>query len=663
MKKNFTLFPLCVLLSLSFAASAQNSALNLDGLGTDHYVSTQNDIIPTSGPATVELWAYVPSIAGGVHQFVYDGTSGSLPFSIGYDGGTGNIIVGEDATNPTPGTPFDTGIPMPAGQWVNIAVTYDNSGNVALYLNGVQKTTFSTFGFSTTGGGTFLQIGAQTTATQVMTGRIDELRIWNVIRTPRELRNGLFGVDPASPGLVAYYQMNDNTAGTTIANNSTSPDAFTGNATGTWVNGAAWVASPIQFGNNAINVNGATNDQVKMGVNSAYDFTAAGGTVEVMVYPTSLTTNNSMLVGTRGATFSNTGYSFHISSGNVSVWNSSSLAYFTYNPTDIPLNTWTALAFVYNGSNNTAVYANGNLIGNLGLLGTGPGGGFTEQLSAVTGQPLIIGSDENSAESFTGSIDEVRIWSSQLTPLQIQTNMGNGLTGTEPNLVGLWNFNEGNPGNNNQFLTTVPDRTYTANDGTLSASMTLTTAVSNFVVNSGITPLPVNFTSFTATAQDGQALLQWQTAQEQNSRDYSIERSADGVNYKSIGSVPAAGNSTLPSNYSFVDALPLNGTNYYRLKESDLDNKYLYSVVRSLNFSLGSGQKLVWFQSGGSAVEVNLLQGSNELYTITDISGRTIQQGQLSSGKLYLSQVPGGIYVVKVTTLTGTRLTTKVLVK
>ena len=48
---------------------------------------------------------------------------------------------------------------------------------------------------------------------------------------------------------------------------------------------------------------------------------------------------------------------------------------------------------------------------------------------------------------FHGQMDEVRVWNHVRTPAQIEASMFQRLTGTEPGLVGLWNFNDpANPG-------------------------------------------------------------------------------------------------------------------------------------------------------------------------------------------------------------------------
>ncbi len=126
-----------------------------------------------------------------------------------------------------------------------------------------------------------------------------------------------------------------------------------------------------------------------------------------------------------------------------------------------------------------------------------------------------------------------------------------------------------------------------------------------------------------------------------------------------IGSVAAAGYSHSALNYSFSDATPLKGANFYRLKESDLDGHFTYSPVRLLNFSANG--KLIWYMTGPHNAEIYLQQGASELYTITDANGRTLREGQLSNGKTELTQVPPGFYIVRVITADGEVQTTKIV--
>ena len=125
-------------------------------------------------------------------------------------------------------------------------------------------------------------------------------------------------------------------------------------------------------------------------------------------------------------------------------------------------------------------------------------------------------------------------------------------------------------------------------------------AINNYVLTNGLSgislneltlagqfaPLPLTWLSFTAKAQNNsQSLLQWTTAQEQNTKDFYIQHSADGINWVTIGSLPAAGNSNTTRHYNYVHTNPVNGRNYYRIKQTDIDSRYSYSPVRTLSFT------------------------------------------------------------------------------
>jgi len=94
------------------------------------------------------------------------------------------------------------------------------------------------------------------------------------------------------------------------------------------------------------------------------------------------------------------------------------------------------------------------------------------------------------------------------------------------------------------------------------------------------TTLPVTLMDLHALlTPDRTVALQWETAQEQNSNYMEVQRSANGKTFAGIGQVAAAGNSSLPSVYSFTDKSPLQGKGFYRLKLVDRDGSFTYSKV------------------------------------------------------------------------------------
>ncbi|MEL6142823.1 MAG: CRTAC1 family protein, partial [Bacteroidota bacterium] len=99
----------------------------------------------------------------------------------------------------------------------------------------------------------------------------------------------------------------------------------------------------------------------------------------------------------------------------------------------------------------------------------------------------------------------------------------------------------------------------------------------------GEVALPVTLLSFNLLRQNKGVQLAWLTSEETATSHFTVERSADGRNFHSIGQVQAVGNSNTLQNYQFSDPqIPSDLTVYYRLKMIDVDGSYAYSPVRSI---------------------------------------------------------------------------------
>lgn len=93
--------------------------------------------------------------------------------------------------------------------------------------------------------------------------------------------------------------------------------------------------------------------------------------------------------------------------------------------------------------------------------------------------------------------------------------------------------------------------------------------------------LPVSLVYFSATAKEKAIGLRWTTASEFNNKGFEIQRSNNGVNWSAVGFVGGAGNSTSTINYSFDDENLSPGKYYYRLKQIDIDLRFVYSPIVS----------------------------------------------------------------------------------
>ncbi len=138
--------------------------------------------------------------------------------------------------------------------------------------------------------------------------------------------------------------------------------------------------------------------------------------------------------------------------------------------------------------------------------------------------------------------------------------------------------------------------------------------------------LPVHFVSFNGRIRDGKAILTWVTAEEQNNDHFEVQRSTTGGSYTTIGRVnPKSG---VSNQYDFTDAAPAAGISYYRLKQVDLDGRFMYSKILILRSDL---EKFV-VKTGPNPFSSNiniyyqLEKDEAVIVRMYDQAGRTVKQ-------------------------------------
>ena len=163
--------------------------------------------------------------------------------------------------------------------------------------------------------------------------------------------------------------------------------------------------------------------------------------------------------------------------------------------------------------------------------------------------------------------------------------------------------------------------------------------------------LPIKLKSFIAQKQHETTLLTWQTATEQNNKEYQIERSGDGNTFKEIASTQSK-NSVSGSRYSYVDTHPLSGNNYYRLKSMDIDGKFSYSNIDKVTFNLNANNVIVYPNPAKDILTVQSnFKGERLNITLTDLAGRKILQTIKQNNQLIeipIFDLRAGFYLLKI---------------
>jgi len=189
----------------------------------------------------------------------------------------------------------------------------------------------------------------------------------------------------------------------------------------------------------------------------------------------------------------------------------------------------------------------------------------------------------------------------------------------------------------------------------ISFTTSATCPLTDSLVISYTCTLPVTLVNFTATEQtQGKVLLNWNTASEQNSSKFIVQRSTDDKNWVNIGAVDAQGTSNSDHQYTYTDNTPSDGTNYYRLQQVNLNGSYQYSFVREVSIiSVANTIKIFPNPSTTGTVEVSFPASAaqQELQLINSI-GQVLMKQTIEANteriNLNVSQLSQGVYVVRI---------------
>ena len=187
------------------------------------------------------------------------------------------------------------------------------------------------------------------------------------------------------------------------------------------------------------------------------------------------------------------------------------------------------------------------------------------------------------------------------------------------------------------------------------------TAFSEFWIHTGNAALPLNFLSFTAqNCNKNSVCLNWKTANEQNVSHFEIERSADGIVFKNVGTKEA--NNQSANSYASVDdisALQNSRQIFYRIKQIDADGKFSYSSVQIIKAS----DKNLITVFPNPAINTITVSGVNNIrqMKLYDIGGRVLSEWKTSVQEINVGNLQKGTYILKVELNNGDILQEKII--
>jgi len=136
--------------------------------------------------------------------------------------------------------------------------------------------------------------------------------------------------------------------------------------------------------------------------------------------------------------------------------------------------------------------------------------------------------------------------------------------------------------------------------------------------------LPIELSSFDAVAlSNGYNRINWETSSESNTDFFEVEKSDDGLNYKTVSSHDAAGNSSQILDYFTYDKAT-DILTYYRLKQHDLNGEYTYSnVIKLENKKFSDGISIYPNPTSDGLVRVKSINEMSRI-DVLDSSGRIV---------------------------------------
>lgn len=212
--------------------------------------------------------------------------------------------------------------------------------------------------------------------------------------------------------------------------------------------------------------------------------------------------------------------------------------------------------------------------------------------------------------------------------------------------------------NMNVTTTTIPGTPAVMKDTITSTS---TACAQTSVVVPVSCALPIEWVSFSANKNAAGALLNWVTAKEENNDRFEIQRSVDGVNFTSIGTIKGAGTKKSSSYYEYTDNYKTNGVVYYRIKQIDIDGSASFTDVRSVNYGTDDAFSFAIYPSpnkGNFTVKINNPVADEINIILMDLTGHTVWSQKFATESNFERQInlegilTKGVYFIKAGTST-----------
>jgi murein DD-endopeptidase MepM/ murein hydrolase activator NlpD/sugar lactone lactonase YvrE len=197
----------------TLSAACDTAGLRFTGASGSYGTLPYHASLSFGGALTIEGWLFLDAYASWAPLVTKGVTTGE--YSLRQDSGGHLQFYANDGTSHTRISCNSLTV-LPLSRWTHVAATFDGV-TISLYLNGGLDQTCTTADvlYSNTEG---LVIGADLPEiAEYLRGAVDEIRVWNTVRTVAELQAGMNNqLSAAEPGLVALLHLNEGSGATFV---------------------------------------------------------------------------------------------------------------------------------------------------------------------------------------------------------------------------------------------------------------------------------------------------------------------------------------------------------------------------------------------------------------------------------------------------------------
>ena len=185
-------------------------------------------------------------------------------------------------------------------------------------------------------------------------------------------------------------------------------------------------------------------------------------------------------------------------------------------------------------------------------------------------------------------------------------------------------------------------------------------------------PQGIDAITIKASQQNSGVQVNWTSKTETDMFKYEVERQTYGTAYNKVNTTNALGNSSNPVNYTWFDANPVMGYNFYRIKGIDKSGNVRYSDMVKVLFGKGEPGIVVYPNPVADyvfKVDLNNLAKGTYLVDLYNASGQKVYSGLIQhDGSILVtkvinlnSDVSKGVYLLQMSSANGFKTTQKII--